>query len=65
MFRSKSHFIPLSRRMIESDIHHPLLFSQPEQTDSISLTQSEPCVSFPIVQILPIEPVAMFLLLFV
>jgi hypothetical protein len=38
------------RRLLEGEVRRPLLFSQPEPTDSMSLTQSEPpCVSFIIV----------------
>ena len=33
------------RRLLEGEVRRPLLFSQPELTDTISLTQSEPYVS--------------------
>ena len=48
------------RRLLEGEVHRPLLFSQAEPTDSISLTQSEPCVSFIIVYI-SVQYIVMFL----
>jgi hypothetical protein len=37
------------RRLLEGEVRRPLLFSPPEPTDTISLTHSEPFVSFIIV----------------
>lgn len=39
------------RRLLESDVRRPLLISQPEPTDSISLTQSDPCVLYIVVYV--------------
>ena len=43
--------LSLFSQLLEGEVRRPLLFSQPEQTDSISLTQSEPYVFFEIVSI--------------
>ena len=46
LIRQKNDF----RNLLESDVRRPLLLSQPEQTDSLSLTQSDPCVLISIVK---------------
>ncbi len=42
-------FLIIFRRLLEGEVRRPLLFSPPEPTDTISLTHSEPFVSFIIV----------------